>query len=215
MINRPNRIGPDNFELWTGRIGLDPSISAADVQRAVTGYVNESGITVVGYHTGHPPALTLLRWPDARNDEGYRSPEIPECNTALSALAARLGSNNFITGIVPDGKLHVMMGRKKNGYDNEGEVVPLQVMQDMFPNGSVTDGYMISARTSNNGVEPYGEAVGVLVTDPSYEPLIEELSDVLEQHHYAIERGPQGNLPGKTDFYETRWSPTYVPKPQV
>ncbi len=210
MTDHPHSIGPNNFELWTGHIELAPSLSAADVQDVVTGYVTDSGITVVGYHTEDPPALTLLRWPETREDEGYRSPEIPECNTALVALAGLLGSSSFTTGIVPDGKIHVMMGRKKDGYGNEGEVAPLKVIQDKLPHASITDGYMVSARTSHDGVEPYGERAGIILADPADEGTIHEVGDELEQHHYAIERGPWGNLLGRTDFFETGWSPTYV-----
>lgn len=206
MINRPNNIAPANFELWTGRIELDPSLSAADVQDEVTNYVAESGVTVVGYHTQEPPAFTMLRWPDDR--EGYTPPTPPECAFALRALATRLGSQRFTTDIVPKDKIHVMMGRKKDGY-GKGEVAPLEIIQSRLPGRSITDGYMVSARTTAEGVEPYGveddEKVGIIVTDPSDEQAIHDIGDILEQHHYAIERGPEG----VTDFYETRWAPTY------
>lgn len=209
MTNRPNNIAPENFELWTGRIQLDPSLSAADVQAVVTNYVGESDITVVGYHTQEPPAFTMLRWPDDR--EGYKPPTPPECAIALRALATRLNSQHFEEGIVPEDKIHVMMGRKKDGY-GEGEVAPLDLLHTRLPDCSVTDGYMVSARTTDEGVESYGveddEKVGIIVADPSYEQDIHDLGDELEQHHYAMERGPEG----VTQFWETRWSPTYVPK---
>lgn len=207
MLNHPNQIGPDNFELWTGRIELDSSLGAADVQAVVTDYVAESGITVVGYHTQQPPALTMLRWPDDR--EGYQAPTPPECDVALDALAARLGNRRFTTGIVPNGKIHMMMGRNRGGY-HAGEIASLQEIQDGLPDASVTDGHMVSAQATQSGVEPYGEPVGIIVADPSDEEAIHEIGDELEQHHYAIEHGPQGGVPGKTDFWETRWSPTYV-----
>lgn len=207
MRKHPNQIGPDNFELWTGRIELDPSLTAADVQATVTDYVAESGITVVGYHTEEPPALTMLRWPDGR--EGYQAPTPAECDIALAALAARFGSNHFVTGIVPDNKIHTMLGRNKDGY-HVGEVASLQEVQDGVPNASVTDGHMISARTTPNGVEPYGEPVGVIIANPPDEEAIHTLGDELEQHHYAIEHGARDGNPGRTDFWETRWSPTYV-----
>jgi hypothetical protein len=209
MINRPNNLAPDNFELWSGRIELGSSLSAAEVQFVVTGYVAESNITVVGYHTQEPPAFTMLRWPDGR--EGYSAPTPSECTIALNALAGLLGGKSVRTGIVPEDKVHVMMGRKKDGYEG-GEVVPFNLLQARLPNCSVTDGYMVSARTTSEGVESYGveddEKVGVIIADPSYEQEIHNLCDELKQHHYAMERGPEG----VTEFYETRWSPTYVPQ---
>lgn len=200
-MSTPNKISPPDFELWTARILLDRPYSPPEMQGVVTGYVEGSGITVVGYLTESPPALTLLRWPD--NRERYTSPTVTDCEIALVGLAHRLGSGEIQRGIVPEGKLHTMMGRKKNGY-GEGEEVSIEVLERDIPGYSVIEGHMISARTTEDGVESYGEKVGIIMTDN--EDIIHKLGDELEQHHYAIERGRNGDTPGRTDFYETRWA---------
>jgi hypothetical protein len=212
MSHRPEAIGPDNFELWTARILLDPgsdvALDAAAVQNVVTDYVTKSGITIVGYHTIEPLALTLLRWPDTR--PGYSTPTIQERDRALDALAGLLGSQNKQKDIVSQGKIHVMMGRKMDGY-GDGDTVPIEEFQSNLPGYSVTEGHMISARTIINpdgtrGVETYGEPVGIIVADRIHEALVHEKGDTAKQFHYAMERGPIGNTPGRTDFYETRWA---------
>ncbi len=206
MINRPRLIGPTNFELWTGRLLIDPSIDTKTVQNEVTNYVTKSRITVVGYHSRDPSSLTMLRWPDGR--EGYRSPTPPECSIALRALAARLDARRLETGIVPDNKIHVMMGRNMDGYE-AGVVAPIGELRAAFPRGSVTEAHMVSARTTASEVDVHGEPVGIVVAPHSYVERVHSVGDDLRQHHYAIEHGPQNSMPGRTDFFETRWSPTY------
>jgi len=204
MKQRPELIGTTG--LWTGRIVLDPPLNAAKVQQAATDYVEESGITVVGYYMDNPSSLTLLRWPEIR--PGFRSPTIAECNAALSTLAQRLHAKTVQKGVIPARKIHVMMGRKKKGYGS-GEVVPIEALRRDDLSGYVlTEGYMISARTVKNaGVESYGEPIGIIIADPSDEAAIHELADKLEQHHYVLERGANNGKQGKADHYRTRWAP--------
>src|SRR5688572_5544696 len=110
-------LSPPDFEPWTGRIFLDNQPNPDDLQAVVTDYVKETGMpAVVGYYTEQPPALTLLRWPDDR--EGYRAPEIDECRKMLADLSLLLcldqahGPLATQEDIVPDGKVHAMIGLK-------------------------------------------------------------------------------------------------------
>jgi hypothetical protein len=202
-MTNPNNIAPKDFELWTGRISLERPIDPTDAQATITQYVHESRIPVVGYITEQPPAVTLLRWPDSR--EGYKTPTPPECDIALAALAKILNAVDIERDIIPKGKIHVMMGRKINGYDGDEEASIEAITRDL-PEHSVADGHMVSARTEGRAVVPYGEKVGIIVVDPEHEATIHKLGDTLRQHHYAIERGPVKDIPGRVDFYETPWA---------
>lgn len=198
---RPTLIG--STELWSARLYLSEPQEIADLQHVVTEHVTQSGITIVGYYTNHPPALTLLRWPETR--EGYRSPTIPECNLALSGLALRLQAQSTQHNAIPKHRLHTMMGRKKDGY-NGGRIAALSDLESSdLDNCTVIGGHMISARTiEGNDVESYEESVWIILTDAAHEAQIHQLAEGLEQWHYAIEDGVRG----VTDFYETHWATT-------
>lgn len=198
-------------ELWTARMRLNLAVTPERVQDIITRYVNESGISVIGYVTHNPTSLTLLRWPDTRPE--YHAPSIPECEQALGALTIKLHGTDIKRGIVPPNTLHTMMGRGKDGY-NPTEFAPLADFERPgTPGYGAQAAHMVTARVKHNGsgttVEPYDEAVAILTmpASPANEAVIHEIGDEAQQWHYAIERGPCSEYPnGRMDFYETRWA---------
>ena len=194
-------------ELWTARVELPPIVPRDLVQRTMTRFVTATGISVVGYVTQSHSELTLLHWPDTRPD--YHEPDIPECELALDAMAGLLNGRNVRRGIVPPNTLHCMMGTGKDGY-NSTELVPLTDFERPDIAGyHVEPGHMVSARATDNGVEEYGERIGVLTMPASREneQIIHDIGVAANQWHFAIEHGACSELPaGRTDFWETPWA---------
>lgn len=199
----PTRIG--TTELWTARLWLKPSFTIKQVQRAITEFFNKTSITVVGYYINKATTLTLLMWPQTWPH--YRNPNPKERQQTLQTLAKQLQATSVKVDIVPREKIHIMMGRKENGYGS-GRIAPIKLLQRPdLDNYTVSTAYMVSARAAANGtVEEYGEPVGIILAKPEHEDIVHALGDTLKQHHYAIERGPTGDSIGRTDFYETRWA---------
>jgi hypothetical protein len=202
-MNCPTPKHTGNVELWTARLPLAADARFEAVQAKVTRSVSETGISVIGYFMESPRSLTLLHWPENRED--YPPTEIEDCELALAALIDVFQVRDVERDIVPANTLHTMMGRRMGGYDT-ATIAPFEVLAQGLPADTVRPAHMVSARVRHNApVEPYGEPVGIITVEPTYEDAIHELGYELEQFHYAIERGPTGDEPGRTDFYETQW----------
>ncbi len=194
-------------ELWTARIELPSTVSRDLVQRTMTRFVTMTGISVVGYMREAPKSLTLLHWPDTRPD--YHAPDISECELALDAMAGLLNGSHMRRGIVPPNTLHCMMGTGKDGYNPTDFVSLSDFMRPDIDGYHVGPGHMVSARSTNAGVEEYGEPVGVLTVpaSPANEQTIKDVGIAANQWHFAIEHGECPEFPeGRTNFWETPWA---------
>lgn len=197
----PNLIG--TTDLWTADLKLDSAPPVGEVQEAVTDYVTESGITVIGYYAKQASTLTLLHWPESRPD--YPKPLLQERELACEALAKILMATVERSNI-PENSLRVLMGRRIGGYEAP-EIAPLQEAYDYLLPDSIQPVHMVSARLRpNHPVEPYGEPAVVIRTGLDNEPAIHSLGFKWQQHHYPVERGATATSPPKTDFYETMWA---------
>lgn len=186
-------------ELWTAEIELSRPLDPAQVQDIVTGYVTESGITVVGFYAPDQRLFSMHRWPETREDTHEPTPSLQKCAEAMTELAIRFGANNARENILPPNQMQIMMGRKIGGYGPGGKEVSIDVLYS--PNWEVVDGYMVSARTLiDGGIEPYGERAGRIRTERTLANIaaIGDMANSLEQYHFGLE----GERPGITVMYE-------------
>jgi hypothetical protein len=210
MTKKPELLG--KTELWSGRLHFrSGQKDVHQIQDAVTEYVTESGITVVGYYAKYQKSLTLWRWPETRT--GYRCPEIDECNIALSVLAERLKTGgtkpDVKLGVIPRYKVQAFLGLRRDGYDGES-IARLGEIAHRLGGYGVIDAYMVSARTcetpEGTKVLPYGEPGFAISVSPLKEDIIHRVGYALRQHHYAIAHGPTDEAAGKTELWQTSWA---------
>lgn len=183
---------------WQKRLFISDTLTRESVQKTITDYVRQSNTSVVGCFTQNPSSLTLLHWPDLR--EGYTEPTLKQCEQAAKALQTALNAQIQQDSVINKGEIHCMMGRRVGGYDTD-TIEPIATVVKLAPHMTITEGYMVSARTYTGGVEEYGEPVAIMIGDAQYESEIHAVGDALKQHHYIIERGSDA-----ADFYETKWA---------
>lgn len=185
-------------EFWTAKIELSRPFDPAQLQDIVTGYVTESGITVVGFYAPDHRLFSMHRWPETRKDTHEPTPSLQRCAEAMTALAARLEANNVQQDILRHSQMQVMMGRKVGGY-GAGKEVGVDALYN--PSWEVLEGHMISARTlRSGGVEPYGERAGLIRAERTLADIaaIGHVANRLKQYHFALE----AERPGITVLYE-------------
>ena len=195
----------DRGPLWTGRLHLAHPYDPTEVQSVVNGLVAQSLTTVTGYYREEPASLTLTRWPESRR--GYLpAPSDGALVLMLGKLADRLDALKLEYDVVPSGRLHVLLGRKIDGYGN-GELAPLSAYHGEVPSYLVQEAHMVTARVNTeHGVSPYGEPAVVIEADAKDEALIHAAADRARQHHYAIEYGASGSAAGYVALFETSWA---------
>ncbi|MEV6446354.1 hypothetical protein [Amycolatopsis sp. NPDC051716] len=195
----------DRGPLWTGRLYLPRAHDPADVQAIVNDLVAQTLTTVAGYYASNPPSFTLLRWPEKR--PGYLpAPSDGACVLMLGKLGERLDAVKVEYDIVPPGRLHVLLGRKMNGY-GDGELAPLDAYRADTADYVTFEAHMITARVSmRRGLMSYDEPAVINEANIEDEPLIHAAADRTQQHHYAIEFGATSSRPSEVVLYETEWA---------
>lgn len=187
-------------DLWMGRLALDKKMgSVADLQAAITRYVERTSITVTGCYIRDRHELLLLHWPETR--DGYTEQSVRECEVSLRDLADALHADIIASRELEAGQISCMMGLKVGGYD-DGRIAEISEIAQYQSQLAMTPAHMVSARARKDGnTESYGEPTVYLTGAASAESAIHAIGDQLEQHHYGIQRGS-----GVTDFYETKWA---------
>ena len=195
----------DRGPLWTGRIHLARQYDPAELQATVNDLVAQSLTTVTGYYRPEPASITLTRWPESR--PGYLpAPSDGALVLILGKLADRLDTLKLEYDIVPSGRLHVLLGRKMDGYGN-GNLALVSAYSGEVSGYFVHEAHMISARVNTeHGLSAYGEPAVVIEANAEDEPLIHAAADRTQQHHYAIEHGPVGGTAGYVTLFETSWA---------
>jgi hypothetical protein len=195
----------DRGPLWTGRIHLARQCDPAELQATVNDLVAQSLTTVTGYYRPEPASITLTRWPESR--PGYLpAPSDGALVLMLGKLADRLDTLKLEYDIVASGRLHVLLGRKMDGY-GDGELAPVSAYHGNVAGYFVHEGHMITARVNTeHGLVSYDEPAVIIEADAKDEPLIHAGADRTHQHHYAVEHGASGSAGGYVALFETSWA---------
>jgi len=195
----------DRGPLWTGRAYLARQYDPAEIQAVVNDLVAQSLTTITGYYREEPASVTLTRWPESR--PGYLpAPSDGALVLMLGKLADRLDTLKLEYDVVSPGRLHVLLGRKMNGY-GDGDLAPVSAYHGNVPGYFVHEAHMISARVNTgHGLSLYGEPAVVIEAEAKDEALIHAAADRTRQHHYAIEHGPVGDTAGYVALFETSWA---------